>query len=97
MTPEQLAERGRQAQQAFGFLSPALDSIRAEYMEALTAVAAKEPWASDKIVKLAVARNVIDKVEAHLRAIIANGGVAEHQINRAREIAELPVAKRKWL
>ena len=97
MNNHELAERGRQAKEAFGFIGPALESARAEYMEALTTIAAKEPWAADKITKLAIARNVIDKVEAHLRIIMAHGDEAARKLEKAREIAELPAAKKRWL
>ena len=98
MTNEQLAEKGRRASAAFDeFVGPALESSRAEYMEALTKLAANEPWRSDKIVKLSIAMRVIDTIEAQMRTAMANGNDAAKKISRAREIAELPAAKRRWL
>lgn len=98
MTREQLAERGRQAEAAWAeFVGPALESSRAEYMAALTKLAANEPWRSDKIVKLSIAMRVIDKIEEQMRLAMMNGTEAAKQNDRARQIAELPEAKRKWL
>jgi hypothetical protein len=98
MTREQLAERGRQAEAAYAeFVGPAIDQARAEYMEALTRLAANEPWRSDKIVKLSIAMRVIDKVSEQMKLTMANGIDASKQMQRAQEIAELPAAKRRWL
>ena len=98
LTREQLAERGRQAEAAWTeFVGPALESSRAEYMAALTKLAVNEPWRSDKIVKLSIAMRVIDKIEEQMKLAMANGAEAAKQIDRARQIAELPEAKRKWL
>ena len=79
------------------FVGPALESSRGEYMAALTKLAANEPWRSDKIVKLSIAMRVIDKIEEQMKLVMANGAEAAKQIDRARQIAELPEAKRKWL
>lgn len=98
MNKQELAEKGRRAQAASDeFVNPALEACRAEYMEALTKLAANEPWRSDKIVKLSIATRVIDAVGAHLRAAISNGELASKEMRRAREIADLPAAKRRWL
>ena len=66
-------------------------------MAALTKLAANEPWRSDKIVKLSIAMRVIDKIEEQMKLAMTNGAEAAKQIDRARQIAELPEAKRKWL
>jgi hypothetical protein len=79
------------------FVGPATETIRAEYMEALTKLAANEPWRSDKIVKLSIAMRVIDKVAEQIKVAMANGAEASKQMDRARQIAELPAAKRRWL
>ena len=98
LTNEQLARRGQRATEAFDeFVGPAIEASRAEYMEALTKLAANEPWRSDKIVKLSIAIRVIDKVAEHMKVAMANGAEAAKQIGRARQIAELPEAKRRWL
>jgi len=98
VTNEQLAEKGRRAAEAFGeFVGPALEASRTDYMEALTKLAANEPWNSDKIVKLSIAMRVIDKVAEQMKLAMANGAEASRQMQRAREIAELSPAKRRWL
>jgi hypothetical protein len=66
-------------------------------MEALTKLAANEPWRSDKIVKLSIAMRVIDKVAEQIKVAMANGAEASKQMDRARQIAELPAAKRRWI
>lgn len=98
MTPEQSRERAFHAQRALEeFVSPAVESLREEYLQALKHLAANEPWATDKIVKLAVAQRVIDVVEQQMRAIIAGGEAAQHQINRAAQLAAIPETKRNML
>lgn len=98
MTNDQLAEKGRRASEAFAeFVGPAIEHSRADYMEALTKLAANEPWNSDKIVKLSIAIRVIDKVTEQMKIAMANGAEATRQMQRAREIAELSPAKRRWL
>ena len=91
-------ERGRRAHELLDeFLGPALDAARADYLAAMTQVAASEPWASDKITKLAIAQKVIDLVESHLRAAIASGEVAARNDARAEKVASIPHAKRRWI
>jgi hypothetical protein len=98
MNSEQLADKGRRAYAAFDeFVQPAIEQARADYMEALTRLAANEPWRSDKIVKLSIAMRVIDKVAEQMKVAMANGEEAARQIDRARQIADLPAAKRKWI
>lgn len=98
LSPEDLRARGFRAKAALDeFLGPAMVPIRAEYLAELTALAANEPWSHAKITKLAVAQRVIDKVEQHIRVAVAQGEQAAHQLNRAREIAALPEARRRWL
>lgn len=98
MTDEEVASKGTRAALAMEeFIGPALEAVHAEYLERLTSVAASEPWASDKVVKLSVAVNVVRMVEAHLKAAIISGEHARTQINRAAEIERLPHAQRRWL
>lgn len=97
-TTEERRARGFQAKLAYDeFVAPAIDGLRADYMEALSRLAVNEPWASDKLVKLAVAQRVINTVEQHMKAIILDGEVAAKEKSRADEIANLPEAKRRWL
>lgn len=98
MTDEEQASRGMRAAMAWDeFVEPAAIAIAAEYMAALTKVAASEPWQSDKVVKLAVATNVVSKVQEHLRAAIMTGDAARARISRATEIEQIPARKRKWI
>ena len=98
MTPDELIGRGHRAQQALEeFVQPAIDAARAEYLEALTRVAAIEPWNTAKIVNLAAAKNVVDKVEAHLRLMIAHGKDAAAKAQKTRQIEELPHVKKRWI
>ncbi|MFD1104590.1 hypothetical protein [Sphingobium olei] len=98
MTKEELAAKGHRAALAWEeFVEPAIAALRAAYTERLTEIAADEPWSSDKIVKFAVATRVIDRVEAQIKSAILNGIDARGKVERAREIEQLPAAKRKWL
>jgi hypothetical protein len=90
--------RGHRAHAAMDeFLGPACDALRAEYMAALTKIAAGKPWETAMITKLAIAQRVIDAVEAQLRTAILDGGMAVQEKNRAERIAALPEARRRWL
>ena len=98
MTPEDRRARGFRASAALDeFVAPAIEQLRSEYMAALTQLAVSEPWASDKLVKLAVAQRVINIVEQHFKQLVADGEITAAKISRAQEIARLPEAKRKWL
>jgi hypothetical protein len=57
VSPEDLRARGFRAKAALDeFLGPAMAPIKAEYLAALTELAANEPWSTAKITKLAVAQ-----------------------------------------
>lgn len=98
MTPDQIKDRAFRAASAMSdFVGPACEAARAEYMSALTHIAANEPWETAKITKLSVALKVISMVEQHLKADIMNGRAATAETDRAAQIAKLPEAKRRWL
>jgi hypothetical protein len=98
MTNEELARRAIHAESAWEeFIGPVIEQMRAEYMAALTRIAANEPWESGKITKLAIAQRVIDAVEEHLRAAIAHGEIAARDQDRIARIQSLPDRKRRWL
>lgn len=98
MTPEELQRRGAHATSVWDeFIGPAVADIRAEYMAAMTRIAAHEPWETGKITKLAIAQRVIDAVEAHLKAAMAHGEVAARDQARVNHIESLPERKRRWL
>lgn len=79
------------------FISPAMEALRAEYLEALSRLAVSEPWSANKLVKLAIAQRVINAVEQHIKTLIMDGEIAAKEKSRADEIAKLPEAKRRWL
>lgn len=98
MTNEELGRRAAHAESAWEeFIGPAIEQMRETYMGAITKIAASEPWASDKITKLAIAQNVIGAVEDHLRAAILHGEVAARDHARVLKIENLPDRKRRWL
>lgn len=90
-------ERARRAAEAGEILGPALDAARAEYLAAMTQIAANEPWETAKITKLAIAQRVVDIVEQHIRAAILSGEVAKHDDARAEAIAAIPGTRRNIL
>lgn len=97
MNEDAKRDRGHRAANAFDeFVAPALNDLRDEYLGALSSLAVNEPWATDKLTKLAVAQRVINAVEQHMRRAIVDGEEANRKITRAEEIAGLPEAKRRW-
>lgn len=78
------------------FLAPALRDLEAEYLTALTTLAANEPWETGKITKLAVAQRVITTAEQHIIRAVLEGELAGQELHRAKKIAALPEAKRRW-
>ena len=98
MTPEDLARRGIHAENAWNeFIGPAIEQMRETYMAALTRLAATEPWETGKITKLAIAQNVIDAVEGHLRAAMMHGEISARDKARIQQIENLPERKKRWL
>jgi len=98
MSDRETIDRARRALAALeDFVGPACEAARADYFGALTHIAVTEPWATDKITKLAVAQNVIDMVEQHLRVAISEGTEAQRNADRAERIALIPERKRNLL
>lgn len=98
LSDEEKKARGYRAKSAMDeFLAPAMKALEAEYLVALTTLAASEPWATDKLTKLAVAQRVIKTVEQHIIAAVMDGEVASQNLERAKKIAALPEAKRRWV
>ena len=98
MTDHEKAERGRRATSALEeFVGPALIDARGAYLEAMTRIAADEPWQSAKITKLAIAQRVIDMIEAHLRTAILDGATSTQTIDHARRVSEIPERRRTIL
>lgn len=98
MTDEERRARSHRANSLMDeFLSPIVEELHAEYLSAVTQLAANEPWAVEKITKLSVALRVVSKVEQQIRAIVQDGEHAAGRISRAQEIAKMPAARRRWL
>lgn len=90
-------KRALSAKQALEFITPTIEALRQEYAQAQMKAAINDPDKPQKIINLSVAQRVINTVEAHLNAVIADGNVAAQAKSRAEEIAALSPAKRKWL
>lgn len=98
MTSEEFQRRAAHAQAAWDeFIGPAIEQMRAEYMAAMSRLAANEPWEAGKITKLAIAQRVIDAVEEHLRSAITHGEYVARDRARIAKIQELPERKRRWI
>lgn len=98
MTPDQIIDRAQRAAAARDeFIAPACEAIRAEYLAALTRIAASEPWETAKITKLSIALRVIDAVRQHVEAAVASAAPAAIDKARAHQIEKLPEAKRRWI
>lgn len=98
MSNTERADRGRRANEAFDeFVSPALTMARATYLEAMTRIAADEPWQAAKITKLAIAQKVIDMIEEHMRASMLDGAEAQRAIDHARKVSDIPEHRRTLL
>lgn len=89
---------GQQAERAMEqFLAPAFDAVAAAYTDRLSGIASSEPWASDKIVKLALANRVLREVRNQIEAVIAAGNVASAKKAHAKKIEEIPIERRRLM
>jgi hypothetical protein len=75
-------------------LKHVFDGIRKTYFERAGQV---DPWEGDKLNKLALASRIVDMVEAHVKAAIDSGLIAERDRDAAEKIAKLPERKRRFL
>ena len=90
--------RGQRAQMAMDeFFAPAFDAVVSTYTARLEQIATAEPWAADKIVKLALANRVAKEVRAQIEAVIHEGKVADADKARSQKIEQIPLAKRKFM
>lgn len=90
--------RGQRAQMAMDeFFGPAFDAVVSTYTARLEQIATAEPWASDKIVKLALAARVAREVRAQIEGVIHDGQVADSVKAHAQKIEAIPLAKRKFM
>lgn len=97
MTPDSIV-LGQQAERAMEqFLAPAFDAVAEAYTVRLSDIASTEPWASDKIVKLALANRVLREVRNQIEAVIAAGDVAKADRAHAEKIAAIPIERRKLM
>lgn len=87
---------GQRAQMAMDeFFGPAFDAVVKTYTERLEQIAATEPWAADKIVKLALAARVAREVRNQIEGVIVAGKIAAADKSHAEKIERIPLAKRK--
>lgn len=97
LSDEEKVARAIRARHAMDeFLAPALKAIEAEYLTALSTLAANEPWETGKITKLAVAQRVISTVGQQVIRAVLEGELSGQELDRAKKIAALPEAKRRW-
>jgi len=95
MTPDAIV-LGQQAERAMEqFLAPAFEECAQAYTQRLSEVAAAEPWATDKIVKLALANRVLKEVRAQIEHLIANGRLEQDAKRTADKIAAIPTERRR--
>jgi len=88
---------GEQAKMALErWLGPAYDHVIGVYRDRLEAIAAAEPWATDKIAKVAVAIKIAQESRKQIEMVVHQGEVALASQRERRKIEELPVHKRKW-
>lgn len=88
---------GEQAKMALErWLGPAYDHVIGVYRERLEAIAASEPWATDKIAKVAVAIKIAQESRRQIEMVVREGEVALSNERRRKHIENLPTHKRKW-
>lgn len=97
-TERERADRGNRAETALAeFLLPAFDVVEGEYTARITEIAAKEPWETDKIRKLAAAVRIAREVRAQIEQLVADGKMAQSELQRTRAIENLPDARKRVL
>lgn len=77
------------------FYGPAFDTVNEVYLARLAEIAVAEPWATDKITKLAMAARVLKEVRAQVESIITAGEMAKATKAQADKIAAIPIEKRR--
>lgn len=91
-----IAARGQALRRLYeeeGGVGEILQALSTEYLNRLSAV---EPWETDKLAKLAIARKVVEQVDNALKAIMADGVVADRARESARKIEAIPIRRRRW-
>jgi hypothetical protein len=79
------------------FLTPAFEHVVAAYTARLAEIAAAEPWASDKIIKLAMAIRVAREVRGQIEGVVSAGELAANAKAHADKIAQIPFEQRKYM
>jgi hypothetical protein len=79
------------------FFAPAFDLVHGEYLAAMSDVATRAPWETDKITKLAVAAKVVREVRSQIQSLINDGDVAKAELARRTQIESISHEKRKIL
>lgn len=80
------------------FVSPALATIRADYMAKLTAEATKpmEGRALQAVQNLSIGLRVAEQVEAQMKGLILDGAAAQKDMERASDLARLSPEQRRY-
>lgn len=99
MTDAERIERARRAKLAIDeFLTPAFAVVEAEYGEKMIAVAAStDPRSPEIIARLASGIKVARQVRAQIEAIVADGKVAQNEIDRAKRDEEFTAPQKRLL
>jgi hypothetical protein len=98
LTPEQRIERAHRAERALDeFIRPALDTIRADYLEKLRVVAVNVPLHTDTVAGLSLALRIVDVIGGQLEAAIKDGEVAAKDREYGRKVVEMTASDRRLL
>jgi len=84
MNEDKLGEQirdGHRADQDLQLVGAAFETLKAEYVKAWEATALRD---NDGRERLWQAVQIVGKVESHLRSIVANGRVAQKDVDRLR-------------
>lgn len=96
MTPAERLQHADRAKAALTeFLAPAFEHVEREWAEKMIATAASsDPRAAEVIMRLATGVKAIRTVRAQIEAIVADGRLAESEMKRGAQIAQMSEHKR---
>lgn len=96
MTPSERLAHAERAKAALNdFLAPAFEKVETEWAEKMIAAAASsDPRANEIITRLATGVKAIRTVRAQIEAAVADGAMAEADIKRSAQIAQMSEHKR---
>lgn len=101
MTDAERIDRAGRARRAYEeFIEPMFDELRNEYAERIVAVATTElrrDRRADAITTLSVAHKVLNTLDAGMKALIADGDMAQRDKLRAEKIEKLTPPERRLL